>query len=266
MSLYREIFEGALETIITNARYPRETVLNRFERFNHFDFEKLDDKRLFQILAWIPFFANVKSTIVAAKNETIMACFPDYSTVARYRADDLERICDALSSIRHPRRKIEAVYANARMVERLVSQHGSFKAFLRSLNFNRSAQDLERAAKILSRLFKYLGPVTVHHFLTEIGANTIKPDLVIMREFTRLGLVKDETCIDEARRVCNHVAEETGLSHRYVDIVLVKLGHMGDDLDIGFPKGICLERNPQCNQCLLLNHCPFGRNMSMDRT
>ena len=259
MSLYREIFEGALETIITNSRYSRETVLSRFEPFNHFNFEKLDEKRLYQILAWIPFFANVKSTIVAAKNNTIFACFPDYITVARYGADDLERICDALSSIRHHRRKIEAAFANAKTVERLVSKHGSFKAFLRSLNFNRSEQDLERAAKILSGMFNYLGPVTVHHFLTEIGANTIKPDLVIMREFTRLGLVKDETCIDEARHVCNHIAEETGLSHRYVDIVLVKLGHMGDDLDIGLTKGICLERNPQCNQCRLLKYCTYGR-------
>ena len=36
---------------------------------------------------------------------------------------------------------------------------------------------------------------------------------------------------------------------------------MGDDLDIGLPKGICLERNPQCNQCRLLKYCTYGRTM-----
>lgn len=155
--------------------------------------------------------------------------------------------------------KTRAAIKNAVTVGALVARHGSFKNYLVSLNFNRSADDLENAAVILQKTFAYMGGVTVHHFLTDMCARTVKPDRVIMRVLNRLKLVENKNCIDAARKVCNRFVEETGLSHRYIDIVLVKLGHLEDDLDIGLNSGICLETAPVCSKCLLRPHCFYKK-------
>ena len=258
MTDYKEIFTAALETIINNSTYPQEKVLGRFETFKHFDFESFDDKYLYQVLAYIPFFAGMKAMTVARKIPTIKAYFPDYETVSRYGETDINRMLSDPKMLRHPG-KIRAGVSNAKTVATLAKKHGSFKNYLRSLNFNRSQEDLEKAAKTLINTFVYMGPATAHHFLTDIGAKTIKPDRVIMRILTRLKLVPNENALDEARLVCNRFVEETGYSHRYVDIVMVKLGHIEDDLDIGLPQGICLESAPHCSRCLVREHCFYQR-------
>ena len=254
MEKYKEIFDLILETIIQNSTYPRETVLARFERFKHFDFESFDDHYLYQVLAYIPFYAGMKSKTVTNKIGTIKGYFSDYKAVARYTSSDINEIITDPKMIRHPA-KIGAAIINAKKVESIVHLHGSFKAYLGSLHFNRSQEDLEKAATTLMQTFSYLGPATVHHFLTDIGAKTIKPDRVILRVFSRLKLIEDVSQIDKARRVSNLFVEATGYSHRYVDIVIVKLGHVEDDIDLGLPQGICLENGPRCNKCLVVRHC-----------
>lgn len=254
MEKYKEIFDLILETIIRNSTYPRETVLSRFERFKHFDFESFDDHYLYQVLAYIPFYAGMRSKTVTNKINTIKRYFSDYETVARYTSADINRIMMDPKMIRHPV-KIGAAIINAKTVESIVQRHGSFKAYLGSLHFNRSQEDLEKAAVTLMQTFSYLGPATVHHFLTDIGAKTIKPDRVIMRVFSRLKLIGNISQMDEARRVSNLFVHTTGYSHRYVDIVIAKLGHIEDDIDLGLRQGICLENGPRCNKCLVAKHC-----------
>lgn len=258
MNNYKKIFDLALDTIIQNSVYSRDKVLSRFDRFQHFDFEAFDDQYLYQVLAYIPFYAGMKSKTVTSKIDTIKSYFPNYESVAAYDEPFIKRIMSDQKMIKHEG-KIRAAVTNARKVKELVTRHGSFKKYLTSLNFNRSTDDLERAATILRKTFSYMGEVTVHHFLTDIGAKTIKPDRVIMRVFSRLKLVENESCIDPARMVCNRFVEETGLSHRYIDIVLVKLGHVEDDLDIGLKQGICLETSPSCSKCLLRPNCYYQR-------
>lgn len=255
---YNELFGLIIETIIRNSNYSREMVLSKFDRFKHFDFETFDDQYLYQVLAYIPFYAGMKARTVTNKIDTIKGYFPDYKTVTRYDDFFIKKILSDTHMIRHPA-KIKAAIANAKTVEVIAKQYGSFKKYLRSLNFNRSPEDLEKAADNLKNTFSYLGEATVHHFLTDIGAKTIKPDRVIMRVFSRLRLVENESCLEEARQVCNRFVEETGYSHRYIDIVIVKLGHIEDDLDIGLLQGICLEKEPNCSKCLLVSHCYYKR-------
>ncbi|MDD3270164.1 MAG: hypothetical protein PHX14_12670, partial [Syntrophomonadaceae bacterium] len=89
---------------------------------------------------------------------------------------------------------------------------------------------------------------------------------VIMRVLTRLNLVEDELCFEAARNICNKIVEETGYSHRYVDIVIVKFGHRKDDMDTGIVNGICLEDIPKCIKCLLTEHCHFEeKQISTDK-
>ncbi len=200
----------------------------------------------------------MKSKTVTNKIDTIKGYFPDHKTVARYDESDVNKILTDPRMIRHAV-KIRSAVSNAKIVETITKQHGSFKSYLRSLNFNRSSEDLEKAAIILRNTFSYMGKATVHHFLTDIGAKTIKPDRVIMRVLSRLQLVRNESCLDDARMVCNKFVEETGYSHRYVDIVMVKFGHIEDDMDIGLPQGICLENVPRCNKCFVIKYCFYKK-------
>lgn len=253
---HKRIFNLALETIVRNSVYSRDKVLSRFKRFENFDFETFYDQYLYQVLAYIPFYAGMKSKTVTSKIDTIKGYFPNYESVAAYDELFIKKIMSDPKMIKH-KGKIRAAITNARTVGELVKRHSSFKGYLTSLNFNRSADDLERAAAILQKTFAYMGGVTVHHFLTDIGAKTVKPDRVIMRVLSRLKLVENENCIGAARKICNRFVEETGLSHRYIDIVLVKLGHVEDDLDIGLNPGICLETSPSCSKCLLRPNCYY---------
>ena len=236
---YSEMFNLIRETIIKNSKYSKEIVLERFKRFEEFNFEEFDETYLFQVLSYVPFYSGFKAKTVTDRIETIKHYFSDYRRVADYDDDMIDKIMNDPKMIKN-KAKINAVVYNAKKVVWLADKYGSFKNYLTQLKFNESERNLEKAAQGLQNTFKMLGEVTSHHFLTDIGAKTIKPDRVIMRILTRLNLVSGLQAFDEAREVCNSIVVETGFSHRYVDIVMVKMGHEDDDLDTGIGHGICL--------------------------
>lgn len=258
MSNYKEIFDSILSTIINNSRYPKEVVLSRFKRFMKFNFDDFDEEYLYSVLAYVPFYAGMDSKIVTDKRGRILEYFNDYRIVANYNDEMVSIMLSDPNMIKHEG-KIRANIYNAGRVVELSKKYGSFKNYLISLNFNKDANSLEIAAAKLQNEFKWLGDVTVHHFLTDIGANTIKPDRVIMRVLTRLNLIGGENNFEQARNVCNDFVLETGYSHRYIDIVMVKFGHRKDDMDTGIIDGICLEDNPKCNLCSVKKYCSYQK-------
>lgn len=84
----------------------------------------------------------------------------DIGTVAGYADPDVDRLVNDAGIVRN-RRKIEATVQNARTMWGLIQEHGSFHAYLRSLD------DLDYAGrrKELSDHFKNLGPTSVFVFL-----------------------------------------------------------------------------------------------------
>jgi len=261
MSKYSEIFNLILEGIINNSTYSRETVLSRFEPFNNFHFEDFSEEYLYHVLAYVPFYAGMSSKVVTNKRATILKYFDHYNEVAKYDEIFISKILLDSDMISH-QGKIRASIHNAQKVKGLAVRHGSFKNYLRSLDFNRSEDHLEKAAVQLINQFEWLGEVTVHHFLTDIGAKTIKPDRVIMRVFSRLNIVENSSSFKKAREICDQIVKETGYSHRYIDIILVKFGHLEDDMDTGIKNGICTEKDPKCSKCLLAEHCFYNKEKS----
>jgi 3-methyladenine DNA glycosylase Tag len=84
----------------------------------------------------------------------------DLLTVAGYAEPDIERLTADREIVRN-RRKIEATVHNAREMWSLIQEHGSFHAYLRSLD----NLDYPGRRKELSRRFKNLGPTGVFTFL-----------------------------------------------------------------------------------------------------
>ena len=84
----------------------------------------------------------------------------DIETVAAYDDRDVDRLLSDESIVRNGR-KIAATIENAREFQRIIAEHGSFNAFLRSMDDWSYAQ---RRAD-LSKRFKGLGPTGVFTFL-----------------------------------------------------------------------------------------------------
>lgn len=84
----------------------------------------------------------------------------DVETVAGYGEPDIERLVADAGIVRN-RRKIEAAIHNARTIWALSREHGTFYAYLRSLD----GMDYAGRRKELSARFKNLGPTGVFTFL-----------------------------------------------------------------------------------------------------
>ena len=94
-----------------------------------------DDDRYFEELTKAVFRAGFSWSVIREKWDGFLKSFDqfDLHRVAGYGTDDLDRLFEDRSIVRN-RRKIIATVENARTTLDLVQQHGSFDAYLRSLD------------------------------------------------------------------------------------------------------------------------------------
>jgi len=112
------------------------------------------------------FQAGFSWKVVADKWPYFQAAFDDFDVdrVAAYDVPDIERLLSDPGIIRNGR-KIEATIYNARVMQRLRTQYGSFHAYLRSLD----GLDYEARKKALTRQFRHLGRTGCFVFLWCVG-------------------------------------------------------------------------------------------------
>lgn len=87
----------------------------------------------------------------------------DVGQVANYDDRDIERLVSDASIVRNGR-KIEATIQNARIMRQLVAEHGSFYAYLRSMD----GLDYAARRKALSKTFRHFGPTGIFVFLYSV--------------------------------------------------------------------------------------------------
>jgi DNA-3-methyladenine glycosylase I len=121
-----------------------------------------DDNGYLEELTKAIFQAGFSWRVIRDKWSNFQKAFDrfDVAIVAGYGEPDIERLASDEGIVRN-RRKIEATIHNARLMWDLSQEHGSFYAYLRSLD------GLEYAGrrKELSQRFKNLGPTGVFTFL-----------------------------------------------------------------------------------------------------
>jgi DNA-3-methyladenine glycosylase I len=88
----------------------------------------------------------------------------DIATVAGYAEPEVERLVSDKGIVRN-RRKIEATIHNARLMWELMQEHGSFHAYLRSLD----GLDYAARRKELCHHFRNLGPTEAFTFLWSVA-------------------------------------------------------------------------------------------------
>ena len=144
-----------------------------------------DDRRLFEKLSLEGFQSGLSWLTILRKRENFRAAFRGFDppTVARFTSRDLTRLLRDAGIVRN-RAKIEATINNARRVSDLVSEFGSFAAYVwrfeakprrRLLTrvelaaFTTSAESVAMSKDLRRRGWGFVGPTTVYSFLEAMG-------------------------------------------------------------------------------------------------
>ena len=110
------------------------------------------------------FQAGVSWAQIDRQWSALLAAFERFEPrrVARYGEKDIVRILDH-PGIPHARRKVEATIRNAKSVLSAESEHGSMRAYLRSLGrYDAVVADLHER-------FAYVGDISAYYFLYRVG-------------------------------------------------------------------------------------------------
>ena len=127
------------------------------------------DDGYFEELTKAIFRAGFSWTVIREKWDGFVQGFDRFrlDRVAAYGPNDLERLFEDRNIVRN-RRKIVATVENARTMLDLVAQHGSFHAYLRSLDH----LDYYSRVKVLTRPFAGLGRTSAFVFLHCVNEDT----------------------------------------------------------------------------------------------
>jgi len=123
------------------------------------------DEAAFELLTLELFQAGLSWRTVLHKREGFRRAFHGFAVerVAAMGEEDIVRLLRDPAIVRH-RGKIAATIANARAVQALQAEHGSLRAYLRTL-----PADPRLAHPLLRRHLAFFGPTTCESFLQAAG-------------------------------------------------------------------------------------------------
>ena len=127
------------------------------------------DDGYFEEMTKAVFRAGFSWPVIREKWDGFVESFDKFnlSRVASYGPDDLERLFEDRSIVRN-RRKIVATVENARTMLDFIAEHGSFHAYLRTLDH----LDYYTRVKVLTRPFMGLGRTSAFVFLHCVNEET----------------------------------------------------------------------------------------------
>lgn len=141
-----------------------------------------DDQALFKWLSLEIFHIGLSWQLVLSKYENFMAAFDDFNVelVAVYNAAEIDELMQNEKIIRY-RKKIEAVVHNAKQVQQIQKEYGSFSTYIWS--FTEGKQVVKQANENITKSdlsdqvttdlkacgFKFVGSVTIYSYLQAIG-------------------------------------------------------------------------------------------------
>jgi DNA-3-methyladenine glycosylase I len=131
-----------------------------------YGFPVTDEAVLFERLALEINQAGLSWELMLKKRASLRAAFDgfDVDPVAAYGEPEVERLLADPGVIRN-RRKLIAVIENARRIQVLRAEHGSFAGWLATHH----PQPMDEWAKLFRRTFLFTGPEVVREFLLSVG-------------------------------------------------------------------------------------------------
>ena len=150
-------------------------------------FPVADDRRLFEKVCLEGFQSGLSWLTILRKRENFRAAFADFDfeQVARFGAQDVERLLGDAELIRH-RGKIDATISNAARALELVEQEGSLASYVWSFEpdpasrpkrltwktlteLSQTAESRALARDLKRRGWRFVGPTTAYAFMQAMG-------------------------------------------------------------------------------------------------
>jgi DNA-3-methyladenine glycosylase I len=123
------------------------------------------DEELFERLALEVFQAGLSWRLILHKRVALKKAFADFSIdkVAAFSEQDVAHLLENRDIIRN-KLKIHATIENARRLQKIIAEHGSFANYLSQLRGDR-----EYLFRELKQRFQFMGPKIAECFLQSIG-------------------------------------------------------------------------------------------------
>jgi DNA-3-methyladenine glycosylase I len=162
-----------------------EDSLNKLYHDREYGFPLTDDASLLERLALEIAQAGLSWTLILKRKEAFHQAFEafDVNTVAAYGEPDVARLLADAGIIRN-RLKINAVIENARRIQTLRTEYGSFKGWLDAHH----PLSLEAWTKLFKQTFLFTGGEIVKEFLLSTGylPGAHDPDCPVYARIARL--------------------------------------------------------------------------------
>lgn len=126
-----------------------------------------NDAGYLEMMTAVIFMGGLSRQVVMGKWEGFLAAFEgfDIDTVADFGDVDVERLSQDTRIVRY-KAKIRAVVDNARQIQQIAREHGSFGAWLSE---SLAAEGVDGTAKELAKRFKYMSEDSSRRYLYAVG-------------------------------------------------------------------------------------------------
>lgn len=154
---------------------------------NHYGFPLDNDNKLFERLMFEINQAGLNWILILRKQHNFRRAYDDFDIdkVAAYSEDEIQRLLNDPGIIRN-RLKIKAAIENARIIQNIRKEHGSFRKWLD--NYSLTISSLEEWTGLFRKTFRFTGGEIVNEFLMSTGylqgAHT--PDCPVYRKIMKL--------------------------------------------------------------------------------
>ena len=203
-----ELFYQAEESLIKLSTRSKKEIKSYFDYFKNINSDNISWEDAYNIMMFVAFYSGFKAETVNAKRTEINKALGSLKKVATFKERDIKVLMKNEKIIRHES-KIRACVFNANVIIKLKKEYKTFQNYLDSFGDLNQTNNINILIKSLSKSFKYLGRITVNHFLTDIGINVAKPDRVLCRIFYRLGIVKSITSFNDVIKACRQISKTT---------------------------------------------------------
>jgi DNA-3-methyladenine glycosylase I len=249
-----DLLEALIAMQIRDTTLTPEQLHEAWRSFQFAGLQHLTDEQFYEILVRTVFYSGFRAATVMARLAILREQFPSPTVVAGYGPEHVAAILADPRMIRNRRKVICCVQIAQKMVA-TIQQHGSFHAYLASFQVDQSFGGLLRLHEDLCVRMKGIGKATAFHFMMDVGLPVLKPDSVVCRVFTRLGIIPSEDHQMAAVLAGRGHAVDMGEPIRFFDSLLVAFGQESFP-EFGIEQGICLT-NPRCEVCTLHEHCHY---------
>jgi DNA-3-methyladenine glycosylase I len=139
------------------------------------------DAGYLEMMTAVMFMGGLSRQVVMSKWDGFLAAFEqfDVATVADFTDVDVERLSQDARIVRY-KAKIRAVVDNARQMQQIAAEHGSFGAWLRLMV---DEEGVDRTAKALAERFKYMSEQSSRRYLYAVGEDIGEVDDKIRRKY-----------------------------------------------------------------------------------